>query len=116
MILPAELALHRVADMGISLPDADLVKTYLARYPDTADAAVEVCDLARGLFPSGTRLRLVVYQDPEIDDEYLALYARPPQFDSSSYPLFRTAQQRRVPIMQRASGRLMILPDFITAE
>jgi hypothetical protein len=116
MILTAEMALHRVAEMGIALPAADCVKSYLARHPDTADAAVGVCDLAQNLFPAGTRLRLEVYQDPEVDGEYLALYARPPEFDGSSYPLFRTAQQRRVPIMKGVSGRLMILPDFLAAD
>jgi hypothetical protein len=72
--------------------------------------------IAREQLPEGTRVTLRLYRDPEIDDEYVAFYARPPQLDLK--PLKATLDEiarRRAPLIRGLSGRIMVLPDFSEA-
>jgi arsenate reductase-like glutaredoxin family protein len=52
------------------------VRNYLTRHSDLAELVLPVCTTARARFENRAKLYLEVNRDPEIDDEYLALYIR----------------------------------------
>ena len=71
-----EQALAWLRENQIAVPQPADVRDYLARYPDMIAIIPSVCKTARQKFHDRAKLYLEVYHDPEIDDEYLALYVR----------------------------------------
>ena len=65
------------------------VRNYLTRYSDLAGFVLPVCKAARTRFKNRAKLYLEVNRDPEIDDDYLALYIRQKTYQNDVLKIIR---------------------------
>ena len=89
------------------------IREYLSLFPDIADVASYAVEAARRRFPHA-QLVLDVYQDPEIDDEYLVLYVRMPHYDDSVMERIATAEAEYLDMLADKSGWIQLTTDFRT--
>jgi hypothetical protein len=67
--------------VGIVLHNADEIGAYVESHSGMAAGIASLCENARSQFPPPTELVLGVYHDPDVvDEEYLTLYVRPPEY------------------------------------
>jgi hypothetical protein len=66
----------------IVVPQPSDVRRYLLRYTDILELISPVCTAAKTSFENRAKLSLEVYHDPEIADEYLALFIRQKAYDN----------------------------------
>ncbi|MFQ6609153.1 MAG: hypothetical protein ACE5EE_11600 [Fidelibacterota bacterium] len=76
-----EDALKQIKKIEVNIPQPGAVRDYLVRYSDITSLITLVCSMAREELGVDTQLSLEVYRDPEIEDEYLALYVRQESYD-----------------------------------
>jgi hypothetical protein len=91
--------------------DAEEVLEYLLRFPDMLEAVNQVIRTVREHLPEA-QLELVVYHDPEIEDEYLVLYARFSQYTSAVMERIRAARRAYSPYIRDKSGWILLTTDF----
>ena len=89
------------------------IREYLSLFPDIADVASYAVEAARRRFPNA-QLVLDVYQDPEIDDEYLVLYVRMPHYDDSVMERIAAAEAEYLDMLADKSGWIQLTTDFRT--
>jgi len=89
------------------------IREYLSLFPDIADVASYAVEAARRRFPHA-QLVLDVYQDPEIDDEYLVLYVRMPHYDDSVMERIAAAEAEYLDMLADKSGWIQLTTDFRT--
>jgi hypothetical protein len=65
------------------------VRNYLIRHLDLTELILPVCQTARARFENRAKFYLEVYRDPEIDDEYLALYIRQKVYEDDVLKVIR---------------------------
>lgn len=110
-----EASLTQLRDLGIALSGTSEIRDYLSEHPDLLEPLQATAVIAGDRFPAGTQFSLSVYHDPEIDDEYLAIYARPPELGLSMRATFDDVARRRAPLLRGRSGRVLVLPDYTGA-
>ncbi len=107
--------LERVRDRGIEMPQRLAVRGYLQRHPDIV-AVVESASAIAAAHVKGakhkTELSLERYRDPEIEDEYLALYVRSEAYDASVREMIRSISESVRPELRGKSGWLVVTTDF----
>jgi hypothetical protein len=91
--------------------DSEKVSDYLLRFPDMLEAVNQVIRTVREHLPEA-QLELVVYHDPEIEDEYLVLYARFSQYTSAVMERIRAARRAYSPYIRDKSGWILLTTDF----
>ncbi|MBA7640720.1 hypothetical protein ES703_48391 [subsurface metagenome] len=69
----------------VVVPDISEVLDYLLKYRELAYFVLFAANRARSRFKSAVQLSLEVYHDPEIDDEYLALYVRQENYEDNIF-------------------------------
>jgi len=89
------------------------IREYLSLFADTAEVAFHAVEAARRRFPDA-QLVLDVYQDPEIDDEYLVLYVRMPHYDDSVMERIAAAEAEYLDMLADKSGWIQLTTDFRT--
>jgi len=89
------------------------IREYLSLFADTAEVAFHAVEAARRRFPDA-QLVLDVYQDPEIDDEYLVLYVRMPHYDDSVMERIAAAEAEYLDVLADKSGWIQLTTDFRT--
>jgi len=95
----------------LGLFDTMSVLDYLLRFPDMRETVNQVVRLAREHLP-GAQLELGVYTDPEIDDSYLVLYARFPEYTPEVMERIRVARRACLPYIRGRSGWILLTTDF----
>lgn len=65
------------------------VSNYLIQHLDLTELILPVCKTAMARFKSRAKFYLEVYRDPEVDDEYLALYVRQKVYDNDALKVIR---------------------------
>ncbi len=65
------------------------VSNYLIQHLDLMELILPVCKTAMARFENRAKFYLEVYRDPEIDDEYLALYIRQKVYDDDVLKVIR---------------------------
>ncbi len=100
----------------IALPRPSLVGEYLARHPRMAQPLLVACTMVQTELGGQSRLSLDLYQDDEIDDEYLTLYVRQEHYTSSLMNEIEAVSEKCRPALAGVSGRLLITTDFRKPE
>jgi len=100
----AESQSSRVADLaavGLTLPPEvivtrpDEIAQYLRKHPDlTAVVGEMAAALVEEFRGERSEIEVVLYQDPEIDDRYLTLYVRVPNYDDTLVPRLDAVWER----------------------
>ena len=91
--------------------DSEKVSDYLLRFPDMLEAVNQVIRTVREHLPEA-QLELVVYHDPEIEDEYLVLYARFLEYDQAVMERIRAARLAYTPYIRGKAGWVLLTTDF----
>ena len=87
--------------LGLTLPReilvrrTDVVAGYLAAHPDLTELVGEVAAaLVEEFRGERSEIEPPLYQDPEIEDQYLAYYVRVPRYDDSLLPRIRAVSEK----------------------
>jgi hypothetical protein len=98
--------------LGVLMPQEADVRSYLALHPDVTEAVEGICRSARLEFGPNAALILGVYQDPEIDDQYLSLYVRLESYPPDVLDRIREVSAAHDDAMADKSGFLLVTTDF----
>ena len=88
----------------------DVVK-YLSKHQDLIGIMPDMLQLAVEEL-KGVKLRLEVYHDPEIEDEYLILYARFPSYTQDLIEKIDAVGKKCISFLTDKSGWLIVTTDF----
>lgn len=77
-----ELIENLAQDPQVRVKNTDKVKKYLMKFSDILDIVPKVVSIAKKHFPEA-QLVFTLYEDPEIDDQYLVVYVRMKKYDKS---------------------------------
>lgn len=97
---------------GVKTGDLGKIHAYLESHPDMIDVAESICRAARQEFGPQAELLLQVYRDPEIDDEYLALYVRLSFYGDDFLPRVRSISAAHEEQLFGISGDILVTTDF----
>lgn len=101
-----------VVKIGIGIPKPVYVGEYLRGHGDMVDLVQEVCQITRACFPSTTQLTLEVYNDPEIEDEYLTLYVRQEDYERDILKKIKAILSGYGDRLADKSGWFLVTTDF----
>jgi len=107
--------LGQVLECGVAMPRRLAVRGYLQRHPDMVGVVQLASAIAAEHVKSAkhkTKLSLERYRDPEIEDEYLALYVRSEAYDASVREMIRSISESVRPELRGKSGWLVVTTDF----
>jgi hypothetical protein len=100
--LPAEVAVTRSGEIA----------GYLREHPDLIGLASEMARAtAKEFRGERSHIELTLYQDPEIDDTYLAIYVRVPDYSQDLMSRLREVSRPFNERRARASGWILITTD-----
>lgn len=108
----SEIVLSRLSAVNVVLPNLEKVKNYLLKYPDMIDLLEPVCAAVLDRFPPPSQVALELYEDPEIDDQYLTIYVRQKQYDEDILDVLDEASRQFDDILCDTSGWLLVTTDF----
>ena len=89
---------------------------YLMEHPTLRSLLPRICEHARGEFGCGAELTLELYRDPEIDDRYLTLLVRQPQYDANIVERLDQLAAQFADELDRCTGDLLVTTDFRPAR
>lgn len=107
-----EMALKQILTIGVDIPQAARVRDYLLRYSDITSLIPFVCHVTREHLGINTHLSLEVYRDPEIEDEYLALYVRQESYDERLMGRIEEVCVEYEDMLSGKSGWFIVTTDF----
>jgi len=67
---------------------------------------------ARSRFKSAVQLSLEVYHDPEIDDQYLALYVRQEEYDDNIFDVIDGISEEYENMLSESEGWFVLTSDL----
>jgi len=98
--------------LGVKIPSLARVRNYLLNYSDITDILHSVCQSIREYFGCEAEISLEVYEDPEIEDEYLTLYIRAQEYSDSIINKIRDLRKEFGEQLSRTDGWILITTDF----
>jgi len=107
-----EEVLTQLQEYWITISKPSEVSDYLIRYPDLSNFVLYICKIARDEFGIQTQLSLEIYNDPEIEDEYLTLYVRQQHYDENILDKIEDVRKQYEEMLIGRSGWLLVTTDF----
>lgn len=104
--------LSRLSSKGIAIPHPSELRNYLFRHVDMLKLLIRASDLAFSRFGARAHLSLEVYQDPEINDEYLTMYVRLQKYDSTVMKQIKEIRKEYADLLKDASGWFLLTTDL----
>lgn len=101
--------------LGVCIPNPAEVLKYLFRFAELTRVVYEVVRIAAQKLPDA-QLILGVYHDPEMEDEYLILYARFHSYDETTMNRIRMVREKYRPLLKNKSGWIILTTDFQPLE
>jgi len=98
--------------LGVKIPSLARVRNYLLNYSDITDILHPVCQSIREYLGCEAEISLEVYEDPEIEDEYLTLYIRVPKYDNKVMDYIKNIRKEYEDALTSTKGWLLITTDF----
>ncbi|MFN8635696.1 MAG: hypothetical protein U0893_17755 [Chloroflexota bacterium] len=96
----------------VKVPRPSAVAAYLSVHPDLAPILSDMAGaLVREFQPEPSEIELAVYQDPEIDDEYLTFYVRVLHYDDTLMSRLRAVAEPFDDRLAHASDIVLITTD-----
>jgi len=103
--------IEQLKTRGIHIPSLESVSTFLTAHPELARLLIPTVEIAQNRLPKA-ELSLEHYTDPEIEDEYLALYARYADYNEDILQRLDHAREACEALGQGVSDLLFITTDF----
>ena len=107
--------LNQLQESGVYLGRQDEIREYLLQFPDLIEVIPLAVNAALGHLPEA-QLFLEVYCDPEIEDQYLILYARVQNYDESVIERIEAAEEEYIDLLISKEGWLQLSTDFRKPE
>ncbi|MGH8065712.1 MAG: hypothetical protein ACRERE_10875 [Candidatus Entotheonellia bacterium] len=107
-----ETFLNWLLDQGVLIPQPSEVRNYLLRYFDLTRILRSTCKLAIEWFVRPSQLSLEVYRDPEIEDRYLTLYIRQPQYNEDILERIEKLRAEYEMDLTDSPGWFLVTTDF----
>jgi len=107
-----EKVLNWLLQQDILVPFPDSLRNYLLQHFDMLKFLPIMCKIAIDQAGSSSQLSLDVYQDPEIQDEYLTLYIRRSHYDESIDQLINEVASECQEYLSESTGWLLVTTDF----
>jgi hypothetical protein len=111
-ITSAAEVLRELAPHDILLPNADATEAYVAQHPSLGSLLPEICKTIRASFGPPTELVMKVYEDPEIDDQYLTLYVRQDRYAPDLFDRIDATLTEFAAALESATGFFLVTTDF----
>ncbi|HUW57877.1 MAG TPA: hypothetical protein VMZ92_14650 [Planctomycetota bacterium] len=96
----------------VRIPRPADVRQYLLRYPDLTSLLPRMSNRTWQVFRERAQLSLEVYRDPEIEDEYLALYVRQESYGPDIMDMIRAVLGAFHKDLAEKSGWILVTTDF----
>jgi hypothetical protein len=107
LVLPPEVIVHDPAE----------VESYLDEHPElTAVVSEMAAALVQEFRDERSEIELVRYQDPEIDDHYLAFYVRLPIYGEQFIPRIKSVMRAFDDRRAGSDGWVVVTSDFEPVE
>jgi hypothetical protein len=90
----------------VRIKNPELVRKYLNKFKDIIDVVPESVKAAKRHFPEA-QLVLDLYQDPEIDHQYLVLYVRLWNYDEDTIETVREARRDFIDRLEEAESEFL---------
>lgn len=110
-----EGCVKKIQGMGIHLKNIEGVHEYLLRFPGMIGATMRIAEVVLTHLPDA-QLALEVYQDPEIEDSHLVLYARFKEYDQTTMARIREARRECRRYLIARKGWFQLTTDFQPTE
>ncbi len=107
-----DAVLSRLSSKDIAIPYPSDLRNYLLSHMDMLKLLLRASDLAFSRFGARAHLSLEVYQDPEIDDEYLTMYIRLQKYDSTVMKQIKEIRKEYADLLKDSSGWFLLTTDF----
>ena len=104
--------LDLLTNMGIHVSCSPELRAYLLRHVDLVEPVRVIGHAARELVLRGDEVALELYRDPEVHDEYLALYIRRRDYDPGTLELIGRVSDVAERVLAGASGWVLVTTDF----
>ena len=98
--------------LGVRIPSLARVRDYLLNYSDITDILHPLCQSIRECFGCEAEISLEVYEDPEIEDEYLTLYIRTQEYSDAVIGKIRDLRKEFEEQLSRTDGWILVTTDF----
>ena len=110
-IVEIEVLLDQIKEQSVKLKEIDQIRNYLLRFPGLLDIIPKAIHSAKERFPEG-QLTLNIYQDPEIEDQYLVLYVRLAHYDETTLDRLQKAEAAFLDALSDREGWIQLTIDF----
>jgi hypothetical protein len=104
-------AIAQLQAQGVRIPSPESVVSFLTVHPELLPLLTPIADVARRYLPDA-ELSLEHYVDPEIDDQYLALYARFAEYGEDILRRIERAREECESLWRGAPDLIFITTDF----
>jgi hypothetical protein len=105
-----------LVQMGVTSGNWNAVRRYTKAHPSIIPLLPDVSQRVRGEFGSETELALDEYRDPEIDDRYLTLCLRLPNYELDTMDRIERVNQSFENRIKPNTGYLLVTTDFRQAK
>ena len=109
---PINDVLENIARGQISIDLASGVSDYLLCHTDMTSLLAQVAATLPALFPPETRIELGIYNDPEIDDQYLRFSVFLVSYDEEVAAILSSVYKNLGAQLTKKSGWIQVSPIF----
>ena len=109
-----EEVLKKVIFRNVETGGLDDVRAYLLQHIDLIDILPFVSRIASEAFNLEAELTLQLYRDPEVEDSYLAFFARTRQYDGEFFEKISRIRSGYTDLMTGKSGWILVTTDYDT--
>lgn len=96
---------------GALLGKQTAIHYYLLRHHDLIEMLPEVVDICRKQLDQ-TQISVELYEDPEVIDSYLAIYARQEDYHEDFLSMIQSAREKYSHLLVNSSGWIHLTTDF----
>jgi len=107
--------LKELQRLGVRLLNQKEINEYLLSFPDLIEVFREAVYAALHHMPEA-QLIVRVYHDPEIEDRYLAIYARFKDYTESVLKRIEAAESEYIDLLSDKEGWIQLTTDFREPE
>lgn len=104
--------LNKILSHRVKTPSQREVWDYLLQHIDVIDILPSITRVTSDAFNADTQLSLELYHDPEIEDMYLAVFARSGHYDEQFLEVIKHVRAIYTELLTGKSGWILVTTDF----
>lgn len=109
---PGVLDTRALERAGVQVTDASSINAYIARHSDMAALVSDVCNRVMREFGDVSQISLVVYEDAETPDSFLAVFVRQAEYNPDIMRRTNAIMHEYSDRLSGASGWIQVTTDF----